>query len=73
MNAYIDDVTEEIVYHDFVDVSVAVAAPNGLVVPVIRNAHALTFAQVEQGIASLAAKVTNRSHTLTHTHMSTHD
>src|SRR3712207_7290262 len=39
VNAYIEG--EEIVYHDFVDVSVAVSAPNGLVVPVIRDAQAL--------------------------------
>ncbi|HEX8449170.1 MAG TPA: 2-oxo acid dehydrogenase subunit E2, partial [Allosphingosinicella sp.] len=45
VNAYIEG--EEIVYHDYVDVSVAVSAPNGLVVPVIRDAQALSFAEVE--------------------------
>jgi 2-oxoglutarate dehydrogenase E2 component (dihydrolipoamide succinyltransferase) len=37
LNAYIDDATSEIVYRDYSDVSVAVASPNGLVVPVLRN------------------------------------
>ena len=37
VNAYLDDVTKEIVYNDYCDVSVAVASPNGLVVPVLRN------------------------------------
>src|SRR3954464_14830961 len=49
VNAYIEG--EEIVYHDYVDVSVAVSAPNGLVVPVIRNAHLMSFADVEKTIA----------------------
>ncbi|HEX8366190.1 MAG TPA: 2-oxoglutarate dehydrogenase complex dihydrolipoyllysine-residue succinyltransferase [Allosphingosinicella sp.] len=41
---------EEIVYHDYVDVSVAVSAPNGLVVPVIRDAQAMSFAEIEKTI-----------------------
>ena len=54
VNAYIDG--DEIVYHDYVDVSVAVSAPNGLVVPVIRNAHTLSFAQIEQTIADFGRR-----------------
>ena len=42
---------EEIVYRDYLDVSVAVSAPNGLVVPVIRDAQALGFAEIEKTIA----------------------
>src|SRR5690606_1540925 len=42
---------DEIVYHDYVDISVAVSAPNGLVVPVVRNADAMSFAEIEQAIA----------------------
>jgi 2-oxoglutarate dehydrogenase E2 component (dihydrolipoamide succinyltransferase) len=42
---------EEIVYRDYLDVSVAVSAPNGLVVPVIRDAQALSFAEIEKTIA----------------------
>jgi 2-oxoglutarate dehydrogenase E2 component (dihydrolipoamide succinyltransferase) len=54
VNAYIEG--EEIVYHDYVDVSVAVSAPNGLVVPVIRNAQALSFAEIEKTIADFGRR-----------------
>lgn len=54
VNAYIDG--EEIVYHDFIDISVAVSAPNGLVVPVVRDAHAKSFAQIELDIADFGAR-----------------
>jgi 2-oxoglutarate dehydrogenase E2 component (dihydrolipoamide succinyltransferase) len=54
VNAYIEG--DEIVYHDFVDVSVAVSAPNGLVVPVIRNAHAMSFAEIEKTIAEFGKR-----------------
>jgi 2-oxoglutarate dehydrogenase E2 component (dihydrolipoamide succinyltransferase) len=47
---------DEIVYHDYVDISVAVSAPNGLVVPVVRNADALSFAEIEQAIAMYGQK-----------------
>ncbi|HWK42136.1 MAG TPA: 2-oxoglutarate dehydrogenase complex dihydrolipoyllysine-residue succinyltransferase [Croceibacterium sp.] len=47
---------DEIVYHDFVDISVAVSAPNGLVVPVVRNADAMSFAEIEQAIANYGQK-----------------
>ena len=42
---------DEIVYNDYVDISVAVSAPNGLVVPVVRNADAMSFAGIEKAIA----------------------
>src|SRR3546814_10484807 len=42
---------DEIVYRDYVDVSIAVSAPNGLVVPVLRDAQALSFAEIEKTIA----------------------
>jgi 2-oxoglutarate dehydrogenase E2 component (dihydrolipoamide succinyltransferase) len=54
VNARIDN--EEIVYNDFVDVSIAVSAPKGLVVPVIRNAESLTLAQIEKSVIALATK-----------------
>jgi 2-oxoglutarate dehydrogenase E2 component (dihydrolipoamide succinyltransferase) len=54
VNAYIEG--EEIVYHDYLDVSVAVSAPNGLVVPVIRNAHAMSFAEIEKTIADFGKR-----------------
>ena len=47
---------DEIVYHDYVDVSVAVSAPNGLVVPVIRDAQAMSFAEVELAIADFGRR-----------------
>merc|ERR1712087_655092 len=44
------------VYNNYADISVAVASPTGLVVPVIRNANTLSFAQVEQEIMGYALK-----------------
>jgi 2-oxoglutarate dehydrogenase E2 component (dihydrolipoamide succinyltransferase) len=52
INAYIDD--ENIIYHDFVDISIAVSTPKGLVVPVVRNAESLTFAEIEKEVKRLA-------------------
>ncbi|NML93137.1 2-oxoglutarate dehydrogenase complex dihydrolipoyllysine-residue succinyltransferase [Novosphingobium olei] len=43
---------EEIVYFDYVDISVAVSAPNGLVVPVVRDVDKLSFADIEKAIAN---------------------
>jgi 2-oxoglutarate dehydrogenase E2 component (dihydrolipoamide succinyltransferase) len=54
VNASIDK--DEIVYHDYCDISVAVSTPRGLVVPVIRNAESLSMNQVEAEIARLAAR-----------------
>ncbi|KAI8357510.1 dihydrolipoyllysine-residue succinyltransferase E2 component [Mortierella sp. GBAus27b] len=47
---------DNIVYSDYVDVSVAVATPKGLVTPVIRNAESLSFIEVEKSIAQYGAK-----------------
>jgi len=47
---------DEIVYHDYLDVSVAVSAPNGLVVPVVRNAQAMSFAEIEKTIADFGKR-----------------
>lgn len=54
VNARIDG--EEVVYNDFVDVSIAVSAPKGLVVPIIRNADSMTLAQIEKTVIELATK-----------------
>jgi 2-oxoglutarate dehydrogenase E2 component (dihydrolipoamide succinyltransferase) len=54
VNARIDG--EEIVYNDFVDVSIAVSAPKGLVVPIIRNAESMSLAQIEKSVIELATK-----------------
>ena len=54
VNARIE--TDEIVYHDYCDVGIAVSAPKGLMVPVMRNAESLSLAEIESEIASLAGK-----------------
>lgn len=47
---------DEIVYYDYLDVSIAVSAPNGLVVPIVRNADSLSFAGIEKAIADLGKR-----------------
>ena len=54
VNAYIEG--DEIVYHDYVDLSVAVSAPNGLVVPVVRSIDQMSFAEIELAIAEYGRK-----------------
>lgn len=54
VNAYIDG--ESIVYHNYCDISIAVSAPKGLVVPVIRNAESLSMAEIEKKVVELATK-----------------
>jgi len=54
LNAYIEG--DDIVYHNYVDVGIAVSSEKGLVVPVLRNAHLLGLADIEKGIAGLANK-----------------
>jgi len=57
VNAVIDG--QEILYRDYVDISVAVATPKGLVVPVLRNVGDMTYADIEKGIAALGQKAKN--------------
>ena len=54
VNASIEE--NEIVYHDYADVSIAVSTPKGLVVPVIRNAESLSLAGIEKKVKELAIK-----------------
>jgi 2-oxoglutarate dehydrogenase E2 component (dihydrolipoamide succinyltransferase) len=54
VNASLDK--EEIVYHDYCDISIAVSTPRGLVVPVIRNAESLSFHQIESEVIRLATR-----------------
>ncbi|KAG5885102.1 hypothetical protein JTB14_017277 [Gonioctena quinquepunctata] len=54
VNGVIDG--QEIVYRDYVDISVAVATPKGLVVPVVRNVERMNFAEIEQAMAQMAEK-----------------
>ncbi|MFL6739638.1 MAG: dihydrolipoyllysine-residue succinyltransferase, partial [Sphingomicrobium sp.] len=52
---------DEIVYHDYLDVSIAVSAPKGLVVPVVRNADLLSFAEIEKTIADFGRRAKDGS------------
>jgi len=56
VNAYIDDATKDVVYREYCDISVAVASPGGLVVPVLRNTETMNFADVERTIAMYGQK-----------------
>ncbi len=62
VNARIE--AEEIVYNDFADISIAVSAPKGLVVPVIRNAESMSLAQIEKAVMELAGKARESKLTL---------
>ncbi len=62
VNAYLDG--ENIIYHDYCDVSIAVSAPKGLVVPVIRNAESLSMAGIEAAVVELATKAKNNKLTI---------
>ncbi|MFB9842372.1 2-oxoglutarate dehydrogenase complex dihydrolipoyllysine-residue succinyltransferase [Mucilaginibacter ginsenosidivorans] len=55
---------EEIVYSNFADISIAVSAPKGLVVPVIRNADSMSLAEIEKAVAALAAKARDNKLTI---------
>lgn len=57
VNAVIDGT--QIIYRDYIDISVAVATPKGLVVPVIRNVERMNFADIEIEMAKLAEKARN--------------
>ena len=54
VNAQIDG--DNIIYHEYCDISIAVSSPKGLVVPVIRNAESLSMAEIEKEVVDLATK-----------------
>lgn len=54
VNAYIDG--DQLVFHDYADISIAVSTPRGLTVPVIRNVESLTMADIEKKVLELAGK-----------------
>lgn len=54
VNAYIDG--DQILYHDYADISIAVSTPRGLTVPVIRNVESLSMAEIEKEVIVLAGK-----------------
>jgi len=62
VNAQIDG--DEIVYYNYLDISVAVSAPNGLVVPVVRNADSMSFAEIESTIGDFGKRAKNGSLTM---------
>jgi len=55
---------EEIIYHHYADISIAVSAPKGLVVPIIKNAESLSLAGIEKAVAELASKARENKLTL---------
>ena len=59
VNASIDG--DDVVYHGFQDIGIAVASDRGLVVPILRDAGQMSFAEIEQGIANYAAQARDRS------------
>lgn len=54
VNAFIDG--EQLLYHDYADISIAVSTPRGLTVPVIRNVESLSMAEIEKSVVVLAGK-----------------
>ena len=62
VNAMIDG--ENIIHHNYCDISIAVSAPKGLVVPVIRNAESLSMAEIEKKVAELAGKARDNKLTI---------
>ena len=57
VNAYIDG--NELVYHDYADISIAVSTPKGLTVPVMRNVESMSMAEIEKTVVELATKARN--------------
>ncbi|MGY6559379.1 MAG: 2-oxoglutarate dehydrogenase complex dihydrolipoyllysine-residue succinyltransferase [Nitritalea sp.] len=62
VNAQIDG--NEMIFHDFCDVSIAVSAPKGLVVPVIRNAESMSFDEIEKEVVRLATRARDNKLTI---------
>lgn len=54
VNAHLDG--EDLIYHDYVDISIAISTPNGLVVPPVHNVESLGFHEIEMKIKDLAEK-----------------
>ena len=59
VNASIDG--DDIIYHNYCDIGIAVSSPRGLVVPILRNAELMGFADIEDGILDYAAKAKDGS------------
>lgn len=64
VNAQLSEDGKSIIYHDFVDISIAISTPTGLVVPPVKNVESLNFAEIEAEIKHLAKKAREGSLTL---------
>ncbi len=62
VNAYID--SDQLIYHDYADISIAVSTPRGLTVPVIRNVESLGMAEIEKKVIELATKARDNKLTM---------
>jgi 2-oxoglutarate dehydrogenase E2 component (dihydrolipoamide succinyltransferase) len=62
VNAYVDG--SDIVYHDYCDVGVAVSTDRGLIVPILRDADLMSYADIERAVAAYAAKARDGSITI---------
>ncbi len=62
VNAQLDG--DQLIYHDYADISIAISTPNGLVVPPVHNVESLKFHEIEQKIKALAVKARNNELTL---------
>ncbi|MBY0536912.1 MAG: 2-oxoglutarate dehydrogenase complex dihydrolipoyllysine-residue succinyltransferase [Chitinophagaceae bacterium] len=62
VNAYIDG--DELIYHDYCDISIAVSTPRGLTVPVMRNVESLGMADIEKKVVELAGKARDNKLTM---------
>lgn len=62
VNAFIDG--DELIYHDYADISIAVSTPRGLTVPVIRNVESLSMADIEKKVVEVAAKARDNKLTM---------
>ena len=62
VNAYIDG--DQLIYHDYADISIAVSTPRGLTVPVMRNVESMSMADVERKVVELAGKARDNKLTM---------
>ena len=62
VNGYID--ADELVYHEYADISIAVSTPRGLTVPVMRNVESMSMADIEKKVVELAGKAKDNKLTM---------
>ena len=64
VNSHIGEDEKSLIYHDFVDISIAISTPTGLVVPPVKNVESMNFADIEKQIGYLAKKARSGDLTL---------